>query len=98
MSNLVLLESSRWIPFYGLAGAALALPWATGWVKYSGPRPAAYLNIVLTLMALAHGVLVLRQVWGHAPYIVDYPWFRVADLDLSLSLEISPLSMGAVVW
>jgi NAD(P)H-quinone oxidoreductase subunit 5 len=98
MSDLVLLESSWWIPFYGLAGAALAIPWATGWVRRSGPRPAAYINILLTLVALAHSALVLRQVWGHAPYIVDYPWFRVADLDLSLSLELSPITMGAVVW
>lgn len=98
MSGSVLLESSWWIPSYGLAGAALAIPWATGWVKRSGPRPAAYINILLTLVALVHGALVLQQVWGHAPYIVDYPWFRVADLDLSLSLEISPITMGAVVW
>ncbi len=98
MSDLVLLESSWWIPSYGLAGAALAIPWATGWVKRSGPRPAAYINILLTLVALAHSALVLRQVWGHVPHIVDYPWFRVADLDLSLSLEISPITMGAVVW
>ncbi len=98
MSDLVLLESSWWIPSYGLAGAALAIPWATGWVRRSGPRPAAYINILLTLVALAHGALVLRQVWGHDPHIVDYPWFRVADLDLSLSLELSPITMGAVVW
>ncbi len=98
MSDLVLLESSWWIPSYGLAGAALAIPWATGWVRRSGPRPAAYINILLTLLALAHGALVLRQVWGHDPHIVDYPWFRVADLDLSLSLELSPITMGAVVW
>ncbi|MGQ9837723.1 MAG: NAD(P)H-quinone oxidoreductase subunit F [Cyanobacteriota bacterium] len=93
-----IFSSSWWIPCYGMAGAALALPWASGWIKGSGPRPAAYINIVLTSLALAHGAWVLRQVWGHDPYIVDYPWFRVADLDLSLSLEISPITMGAVVW
>lgn len=97
--NLLLgLESSWWIPCYGWAGTALAIPWATGWVKGSGPRPAAYLNILLTFAAFAHGLWLLRQVWGRDPQILNYPWFRVADLDLTLSLEISPLTMGAVVW
>ncbi|MDT7944992.1 MAG: NAD(P)H-quinone oxidoreductase subunit F [Cyanobacteriota bacterium PSP.bin.10] len=97
--NLLLgLESSWWIPCYGWAGTALAIPWATGWVKRSGPRPAAYLNILLTFAAFAHGLWLLRQVWGRDPQILNYPWFRVADLDLTLSLEISPLTMGAVVW
>jgi len=76
----------------------LAIPWATGWVKRSGPRPAAYLNILLTFAAFAHGLWLLRQVWGRDPQILNYLWFRVADLDLTLSLEISPLTMGAVVW
>ncbi|MGY2802069.1 NAD(P)H-quinone oxidoreductase subunit 5 [Thermostichus sp. MS-CIW-37] len=98
MSNLLGLESSWWIPCYGWAGTALAIPWATGWVKRSGPRPAAYLNILLTFAAFAHGLWLLRQVWGRDPQILNYPWFRVADLDLTLSLEISPLTMGAVVW
>lgn len=98
MSNLLGLESSWWIPCYGWAGTALAIPWATGWVKGSGPRPAAYLNILLTFAAFAHGLWLLRQVWGRDPQILNYPWFRVADLDLTLSLEISPLTMGAVVW
>lgn len=98
MSNLLGLESSWWIPCYGWAGTALAIPWATGWVKRSGPRPAAYLNILLTFAAFAHGLWLLRQVWGRDPQILNYLWFRVADLDLTLSLEISPLTMGAVVW
>ncbi|WP_457394024.1 NAD(P)H-quinone oxidoreductase subunit F [Thermostichus sp. MS-CIW-28] len=98
MNLLLGLESSWWIPCYGWAGTALAIPWATGWVKGSGPRPAAYLNILLTFAAFAHGLWLLRQVWGRDPQILNYPWFRVADLDLTLSLEISPLTMGAVVW
>ncbi|WP_414418277.1 NAD(P)H-quinone oxidoreductase subunit F [Synechococcus sp. R55.6] len=98
MSNLLGLGSSWWIPCYGWAGTALAIPWATGWVKRSGPRPAAYLNILLTFAAFAHGLWLLRQVWGRDPQILNYLWFRVADLDLTLSLEISPLTMGAVVW
>ena len=48
--------------------------------------------------AFAHGLWLLRQVWGRDPQILNYLWFRVADLDLTLSLEISPLTMGAVVW
>ncbi|MFS8821743.1 NAD(P)H-quinone oxidoreductase subunit F [Synechococcus sp. W60.2] len=91
-------ESAWCLPFYGWVGTALALPWAAGWIKRSGPRPAAYLNILLTFAALAHSFWLLRQVWGRDPQLLNYLWFRVADLDLSLALEVSPLTLGAVVW
>jgi len=46
-----LLQKSWWIPCYGLIGAILTLPWATGAVRRTGPRPAAYFNVLMTFVA-----------------------------------------------
>lgn len=50
-----LLHTSWWIPFYGLIGAILTLPWSAGLVRRTGPRPAAYFNLLMTVLALVHG-------------------------------------------
>ncbi|NJN85917.1 MAG: NAD(P)H-quinone oxidoreductase subunit F [Leptolyngbyaceae cyanobacterium SL_7_1] len=92
-----LLESSWWVPLYGLAGAVLTLPWSIGLVRRTGPRPAAYFNIVMTIVALAHSALLLRAVWGRPSYTFTISWLRLPDLDLSFNLEVSDISMGAAV-
>jgi len=91
----VLLQSSWWIPCYGLIGAVITLPWAISFVRRTGPRPAAYLNLLLTLIALMHGVIVFRETLGHGSYPLVIHWLQIADLDLSLTLDIRPVSMGA---
>lgn len=92
-----LLQSSWWIPLYGLFGAILTLPWSTGIVRRTGPRPAAYLNVLMTVVSLAHGLAVFRLVWNQPPQQVMLHWLQVADLDLSFALELSPVSAGAIV-
>ena len=60
-----LLFSTTWgLPLYGLVGACLTLPWSMGLVKRTGPRPAAYLNILTTALALTHSFLVFKEVEG----------------------------------
>ncbi len=89
-------QTSWLIPFYGLAGAILTLPWATGIVRRTGPRPAAYLNLLMTILACIHGWLILGFALNHPTQDLVFHWLRVADLDLSLALEISPISAGAM--
>lgn len=91
-----LLQTSWWIPCYGLLGAVLTLPWAAGIVRKTGPRPAAYINILMTIVALIHGILVFRITLGTDPQPLVIHWFKAADLDLSLMLDISSVGMGAV--
>lgn len=91
-----LLQTSWWIPCYGLMGAVLTLPWAAGIVRKTGPRPAAYINILMTIVALIHGILVFRITLGTDPQPLVIHWFKAADLDLSLMLDISSVGMGAV--
>lgn len=91
------LESSWWVPLYGLAGAVLTLPWSIGLVRRTGPRPAAYFNIVMTILALIHSALLLWAVWDRPPYSSTISWLRLPELDLSFNLEVSAISMGAAV-
>jgi NAD(P)H-quinone oxidoreductase subunit 5 len=84
------------IPLYGFAGMLLSLPWASGWIKRNGPRPAAYLNLLVTLLAVLHGSLILREVFSLGPQTIDIPWFRVADLDLRIGFDLSITNLAAL--
>jgi NAD(P)H-quinone oxidoreductase subunit 5 len=91
-----LIEATWLIPCYGLVGALATLPWSIGLVKRSGSRPAAYINILATVIALIHGFLVFTKVWGQPEQEVLLHWFRAAGLDLTFALNISPTTVGAM--
>ena len=43
------LSQNIWlIPCYALLGALLALPWSPGITRQTGPRPAGYVNVLMT--------------------------------------------------
>lgn len=90
------IQTAWWIPFYGLAGAILTLPWSTGIVRRTGPRPAAYFNLLMTILAYVHGLIVFSAVWNQGDQQVVIHWFRAIDLDISFVLEISTVSVGAM--
>ena len=96
MTQEFLTQTSWLIPFYGLAGAILSLPWATGVIRRTGPRPAAYLNLLMTVVACIHGWFILGSALNQPTQEIVFHWLQVADLDLSLALEISPISAGAM--
>ena len=91
-----LLQKTWWIPCYGLVGALLTLPWATGVVKRTGPRPAAYINLLMTVVAFIHGTIIFRSIWHLPPQILTFEWLRVLDFDLTFSFNISVINMGAM--
>jgi NAD(P)H-quinone oxidoreductase subunit 5 len=95
MTNLF-IQYSWFIPFYGLIGAVLTLPWSSGMVKRTGPRPAAYFNLLMTLFSFIHGTLAFRSIWGSPTQQMVFHWLTAADLDLSLAIELSPVSLGAM--
>lgn len=90
------IATSWLLPAYGLVGALLALPWAVGLVRRSGSRPAAYINIVMTALAVIHGAVVLQDVWQVGGRELFFSWFEVADLHLTFSLDLSVLNLGAL--
>lgn len=95
MSN-VFVETCWIVPFYGLMGAILTLPWSSGIIRRTGPRPAAYFNILLTLLAFIHGSVAFIGSWGQPVRQLSWQWLGVADLNLSLVVGISSVSIGAL--
>ena len=84
------------IPLYGFSGMVLSLPWVAGWLPRNGPRPAAYLNLLVTLLAVIHGSLILRQVWQGGPHHLEFAWFQAADLNLSIGFDLSLTNLAAL--
>ena len=84
------------IPVYGFSGVLLSLPWATGWVKRNGPRPAAYLNLLVTLLAFAHGSLVTLEIWQRGAQHISINWFSAADLHLAIGFDLSLTNLAAL--
>ncbi|GBF79297.1 NAD(P)H-quinone oxidoreductase subunit F [Aphanothece sacrum] len=94
--NDFLLQSSWFIPFYGLIGSLLSLPWSLGIIRRTGPRPAAYINLLMTTIAFIHGTVAFRLIWQRQTEQLVFNWLKVADLDLSLTMQLSPVSLGAL--
>jgi NAD(P)H-quinone oxidoreductase subunit 5 len=95
--NQFLFSISWCVPLYGLLGAILTLPWAVGLIRRTGPRPAAYLNLLTTIIGFVHSLLVFKDIWSREQQSLVINWFSAADFDLSFALEISPVSIGATV-
>ena len=91
-----LLNYSWLIPIYSLVGAAITLPWSLGIIRKTGPRPAAYINILMSVVAFVHGSIIFNLVWTREAQQFVFHWLQVADLDLFLSIEVSPVSIGAM--
>ncbi|MEM9161729.1 MAG: NAD(P)H-quinone oxidoreductase subunit F [Cyanobacteria bacterium P01_F01_bin.4] len=91
-----LIEFSWLIPIYGLIGVLLSLPWATGLIRHTGSRPAAYINILMTLLAFSHGSLVFVGIWNQGGTEIGFDWLQVADLTLRFKLDLSVLNLGAL--
>ncbi|XHU96387.1 MAG: NAD(P)H-quinone oxidoreductase subunit F [cyanobacterium endosymbiont of Rhopalodia gibba] len=95
MSSFI-VHSSWLIPIYSLIGSVLTLPWSLGIVRRTGPRPAAYLNLLMIAFAFIHSSLAFSVIWRHQSEQLIFQWLQVADLDLSLTIELSPISLGAL--
>ena len=91
-----LINYSWIIPLYSLVGALATLPWSLGLIRKTGPRPAAYINILMTVVAFIHGSIIFNLVWSRPTQHFVFHWLQVADLDLTLSIELSPVSLGAM--
>lgn len=91
-----LIEHIWFIPFYGLLGSIFSLPWALGLLRRTGPRPAAYLNVLMTLLSFVHGSIIFFNIGNFSSQSLSFHWFSIAELDLSLAIEISPISSGAL--
>ncbi|MEH1931911.1 NAD(P)H-quinone oxidoreductase subunit F [Nostoc sp.] len=92
-----LLETVWLVPCYALIGGLLAVPWSPGIIRKTGPRPAGYVNLVMTFLAFVHCAIALQATWNQPAQNVFIPWLSTAGLDLTIALEISSASVGALV-
>ena len=92
-----LLETVWLVPCYALIGGVLAIPWSPGIIRRIGPRPAGYVNLMMTFLALVHSVIALQASWNQPPQEIFIPWLSTAGLNLTIALDISSVSVGAMV-
>ena len=93
----MLLQSVWLIPCYSLLGAGLSVLWFPGITRRTGPRPAGYVNVVMTLLSFIHAAIALPATWEQPAQQIFIPWLKVAGLDLTIPIEISSLTVGAIV-
>ncbi|MGB6301630.1 MAG: NAD(P)H-quinone oxidoreductase subunit F [Rivularia sp. (in: cyanobacteria)] len=91
-----LLESVWLVPIYALIGGLLAVPWSPGIIRKTGPRPAGYVNLIMTFLAFSHSLVALSISWNQPAYEIFIPWLETAGLRLSIDLEISAISVAAM--
>jgi NAD(P)H-quinone oxidoreductase subunit 5 len=92
-----LLESVWLVPCYALLGAVLSVLWFPSIVRRTGPRPSGYVNLLMTFLAFLHSVIALQAMWNQPARQLFFTWLKVANLDLTLSIEISALTIAACV-
>ncbi len=91
----IYLQTGWLIPLYPLIGTLLTIPWMS--LRRTGPRPAGYINLLTTVIALIHTLLCLQAVWGQEAMRWSFTWLQVADLSVSLPFVLSSLNLAAVM-
>jgi NAD(P)H-quinone oxidoreductase subunit 5 len=92
------LSQSIWlVPLYALMGALLALPWSPGIIRQTGPRPAGYINILMTTLAFIQGLIVLPSTWNQPSQYLSFNWLHAVNLNISFDVEISSVTVGALI-
>ena len=91
------LENIWLIPCYSLLGAMLSVAWFPAITRKTGPRPAGYVNILMTFCSLVHAIAALKIAWGQPAYFISFPWLEVGGLNFTIDLQISDVNIGAIV-
>lgn len=85
------------VPLYALMGALLILPWSPGIIRQTGPRPSGYISILMTIVAFLHSVFALQGIWQKPAQYLSVNWLETTSLNIPLDLEISTVTVGALV-
>jgi NAD(P)H-quinone oxidoreductase subunit 5 len=91
------LDTIWLIPCYSLIGAMLSIIWFPAITRKTGPRPAGYVNILMTFLSFVHAIVALTVAWGQPAYSLSFPWLAVGGLNFTIDLQISDLNIGAIV-
>ncbi|MFN4280083.1 NAD(P)H-quinone oxidoreductase subunit F [Thermosynechococcus sp.] len=92
------LADTLWlVPFYSLVGMGLSLIWSPGITRKTGPRPAGYVNLLLTFFSFGHALLATVAIAHQPPQSVHWTWLDVAGLHFDIPVEISILTTTALM-
>ena len=91
------LDNIWLIPCYSLIGAMLSIAWFPAITRKTGPRPAGYVNILMTFCSFVHAIAALTVIWGQPAYSLSFPWLAVNGLNFTIDLQISDVNIGAIV-
>jgi len=75
----------------------LSIIWFPAITRKTGPRPAGYVNILMTFFSFLHAIAALTVAWGKPAYSLSFPWLAVGGLNFTIDLQISDLNIGAIV-
>ncbi len=95
--NQILSQTIWLVPCYALMGALLVIPWSPGIIRQTGPRPAGYINLLMTLVAFVHSLIVFPSTWNQPSQYLSFSWLHAANLNISFDLEISSVTVGALM-
>ncbi len=90
-----LIQSIWLLPIYTLMGAAISVIWFPGITRRTGPRPAGYVNALMSFLAFAHASAALFYAWDSPAVDFTVPWLQVANLDLSIPFHVDPIALTA---
>ncbi len=91
-------SDSIWlVPCYPLIGVILTIPWSPGILRKIGTRPAGYINILMTFIALLHSVLALKETWHSPLQTFSFTWLQAAGLEISFDGIVSSVTVSALV-
>ncbi|MEB3356988.1 MAG: NAD(P)H-quinone oxidoreductase subunit F [Synechococcales bacterium] len=93
----VFAQSAWLIPCYPLVGMVLSIFWFPSLARRTGPRPSGYINLIMTAIAFVHAAFAFAGVWHQPAQFIDLPWLQVAGLDLTLPLQVSAVTLGAIL-
>ncbi|UBF27696.1 NAD(P)H-quinone oxidoreductase subunit F [Kovacikia minuta CCNUW1] len=93
----LLLQSIWLVPCYSLLGAMLSVIWFPSITRRTGPRPAGYVNAIMTFLSFVHAAIALQATWNQPAYEISFSWLQVAGLNFTIPLEISSLTVSVIV-
>ncbi|MGJ3245640.1 MAG: NAD(P)H-quinone oxidoreductase subunit F [Elainellaceae cyanobacterium] len=90
-------QTAWFIPCYPLIGMIISVMWFPSITRRTGPRPAGYVNLIMTFMTCLHALIAFPATWKQSATYINLPWLQVAGLDLTLPMEISSVTLSAVI-
>lgn len=91
------LQSVWLIPIYSLIGATLSVIWLPSITRKTGPRPAGYINALMTFLSFIHAAIALPLTWQQPAYEASATWLNVAGLSLDIPIVVSSLTVGTIM-